>query len=180
MQLTVPIRSNIARPLTELIEQARQGVRRRRVDEVANFVGLTDKDMARILNMSVRSLHSKTNAELLTSAASERLLLLERLVQHGLAVFDGRADLFARWLHTPLAELAYRPSGNQPQVAETQEPRSLKTLGSYNPPSGRSLSPVDSLQSDLVFQSPLTVLDTVSGFSLAEDVLGRIEWGILG
>ncbi|WP_345244257.1 hypothetical protein [Nibrella saemangeumensis] len=29
-------------------------------------------------------------------------------------------------------------------------------------------------------QSPSAVLDTVSGFSLAEDVLGRIEWGIGG
>ncbi|GAB4019756.1 hypothetical protein GCM10028773_23460 [Spirosoma koreense] len=32
----------------------------------------------------------------------------------------------------------------------------------------------------VVAQSPLAVLDTVSGFSLAEDVLGRIEWGLVG
>ncbi|WP_345244259.1 antitoxin Xre-like helix-turn-helix domain-containing protein [Nibrella saemangeumensis] len=46
------------RPVTDLIRQTRQGVMRRRVDEVARLVGLTDREMARILNMSVRSLHS--------------------------------------------------------------------------------------------------------------------------
>jgi len=173
-----------ARPVSELIRQARHGVLRQRVDEIARLVSLTDKDMARILNMSVRSLHGKSNTELLTLAASERLLLLERLVQHGLAVFDGRADVLARWLHTPLHELAYREGS----LVDNDQPTPLRDMGSFTDPlqrgntiETRTRSAADAgTLSPLVPQSPIAVLDTVSGFSLAEDVLGRIEWGIVG
>ncbi|RYD21883.1 MAG: hypothetical protein EOP69_00635 [Spirochaetia bacterium] len=174
-----------ARPVSELIRQARHGVLRQRVDEVARLVGLTDKDMARILNMSVRSLHGKSDTELLTLAASERLLLLERLVQHGLAVFDGRADVLARWLHTPLNELAYREGA----LEDNDQPTPLRDMGSFTDPTQRGntgeVKPTESAAdpstlAPLIPQSPIAVLDTVSGFSLAEDVLGRIEWGIVG
>jgi uncharacterized protein (DUF2384 family) len=173
------------RPVSELIRQARHGVLRRRVDEIARLVSLTDKDMARILNMSVRSLHGKSDTELLTLAASERLLLLERMVQHGLAVFDGRADVLARWLHTPLNELAYREETPE----SNDQPTPLRDMGSFTDPSLRGnngeVRPTGSAADagmilPLIPQSPIAVLDTVSGFSLAEDVLGRIEWGIVG
>lgn len=171
-------------PVTSLISQARQGVLRRRVDEVARLVGLTDKEMARILNMSIRGLHGKATATRLSLAASERLLLLERLVQRGLAVFDQRADLLARWLRTPLAELAYRPETDL--NLELIAPSSLRDMGSFSQPIEQTTQPAIkgtplALSNDsLVAQSPLAVLDTVSGFSLAEDVLGRIEWGLVG
>ena len=171
-------------PVTSLISQARQGVLRRRVDEVARLVGLTDKEMARILNMSIRGLHGKPTATRLSLAASERLLLLERLVQRGLAVFDGRADLLARWLRTPLTELAYRLETDL--NLELIAPSSLRDMGSFSQPIEQTAQPVIketplALSNDsVVAQSPLAVLDTVSGFSLAEDVLGRIEWGLVG
>ncbi|WP_461102634.1 antitoxin Xre-like helix-turn-helix domain-containing protein [Spirosoma koreense] len=171
-------------PVTSLISQARQGVLRRRVDEVARLVGLTDKEMARILNMSIRGLHGKDTATRLSLAASERLLLLERLVQRGLAVFDGRADLLARWLRTPLAELAYRPETNS--NLELIVPSSLQDMGTFSQPLEQSTqlaikeTPHALSKDSVVAQSPLAVLDTVSGFSLAEDVLGRIEWGLVG
>lgn len=182
------------RPLTELIRQARQGVVRRRVDEVASLVGLTDIEMARVLNMSVRSLHSKTLTEPLTLAAGERLLLLERLVQHGLTTFEGRADLLARWLRTPLAELAYRDTGSATKNVSNDallDAISVYQLGSFNQPGSPpertvSVKPTPELTADtgltdtVIAQSPLAVLDTVSGFALAEDVLGRIDWGIVG
>lgn len=88
-----------------LVEQARAGVGRAKADEVANLVGLTDKEMATILNMSERTLHRIRPDERLNSGASERLLLLESLIRHGLDVFDGRAGVFGRWLRIPLAEL---------------------------------------------------------------------------
>lgn len=172
------------RSVTDLIRQARQGVLRRRVDEVAQLVGLTDKEMARILNMSVRALHGKADSELLSLSASERLLLLERLVQHGLSVFDGRADLLSRWLRTPLPELAYRDEADERN--ESSNPASVRTMGSFNQPAGHYQAPRptgstdDEATDSVVPQSPLAVLDTVSGFSLAEDVLGRIEWGLVG
>lgn len=160
------------RPLTNLIWQARQGVLRRQADEVARLVGLTDKEMARCLGMSVRSLHGKTDTDILPPAAGERLLLLERLIHHGLRVFDGRTDLLVRWLRTPLAELTYRDTTDQ------AEPISLRSIGRFDEPfNGSALA---SHSSPAVPQSPLALLDMVSGFSLADDVLGRIEWGIIG
>lgn len=169
-------------PVTTLIRQARQGVLRRRVDEIAQLVGLTDKEMARILNMSVRGLHGKTDSEQLSLSASERLLLLERLIQHGLAVFDGRVELFSRWLRTPLAELAYREGPDD--TDELAEPPSVRAMGSFAEPipAYQRAAPVAGPRPTgvVVPQSPLAVLDTVSGFSLADDVLGRIDWGLIG
>ena len=168
-------------PVGYLIQQARQGVVRCRVDEIARLVGLTDIEMARILNMSVRSLHGKGANEQLNLAASERLLLLERLVQHGLHVFDGRVELLGRWLRSPLPELAYREVGN---YVKPTEPLSLMSMGSFSEPvtqaSESTILPDKNSIKSAVSQSPLAVLDTVSGFSLAEDVLARIEWGIVG
>jgi len=170
------------RPVTDLIQQARQGVLRRRVDEIAQVVGLTDKEMAHILGMSVRSLHGKSGADALTLAASERLLLLERLIQHGLVVFDGRADLLSRWLHTPLHELGYRDAPTE--STESAPAISLHDMGSFEEPKPAYerlyTAAVSETQAAVIPQSPLVVLDTVSGFSLVDDVLGRIEWGIAG
>lgn len=170
------------RPVTDLIQQARQGVLRRRVDEIAQLIGLTDKEMAHVLGMSVRSLHGKSGVDSLTLAASERLLLLERLIQHGLAVFDGRADLLSRWLHTPLHELGYREAPTE--TAEPMPPIPIHDMGSFKEPTPiyerSSPATVTATQPVVVPQSPLVVLDTVSGFSVVDDVLGRIEWGIAG
>jgi len=169
------------RPVTDLIRRARKGVLRQQVDEIAQLVGLTDKEMAHILNMSVRGLHGKSTDEQLTLAASERLLLLERLIQHGLAVFDGRADQLSSWLHTPLAELGYRDYTDE--AGEPTGPASVRDMGSFTKSAvveQNSTQQNTANLSPVVPQSPLAVLDTVSGFSLAEDVLGRIEWGIIG
>lgn len=175
MQPSLPLRFDNARPGVDLIRQARKGVLRRRVDEVAGKVGLTDIEMAHILNMSVRSLHGKANNETLNLASSERLLLLERLIHHGLAVFDGKADLLSRWLRTPLAELAYRAGGDEPVAAF-----SPREAGSFAEPLPHYEGTPPDTQGTPMPQAPLAVLDTVVGFSLAEDVLGRIEWGIVG
>ncbi len=88
-----------------LVDQARAGVNRTKADEVAQLVGLTDKEMARILNVSERTLHRIQPNARLGSNASERLLLLEALLRHGLSVFDERADVLGRWLRLPLPEL---------------------------------------------------------------------------
>ena len=88
-----------------IVEQTRVGVQRAKADEIAQPIGLTDKEMAKILNLSERTLHRLRPEARLDSNASERLLLLEVLIQHGLDVFDGRADVLGRWLHGPLPEL---------------------------------------------------------------------------
>lgn len=174
--------------LESIIQQARQGVLRHRVDEIAQVIGLTDKEMAHVLNMSIRGLHGKAATETLTLAASERLLFLDRLIRHGLAVFDGRADLLARWFRTPLSELGFREQSANGHIRES-DTDSLRTLGRFDEPFAPTeatsqpenayAEPTGSLPS-VVPQSPLAVLDTVSGFTLADDVLGRIDWGIIG
>lgn len=88
-----------------IVEQTRAGLQRAKADEIARPVGLTDKEMARILNLSERTLHRLRPEARLDSNASERLLLLEVLIRHGLDVFDGRSDVLGRWLHGPLPEL---------------------------------------------------------------------------
>ncbi|UFH57832.1 antitoxin Xre-like helix-turn-helix domain-containing protein [Spirosoma sp. KNUC1025] len=118
-----------------LISRIRKGEARSRVDEVASRIGLTDKEMARILNLSERSLHRQAGDKTLDSNKTERLLLLEQLIEHGLATFDDRQAVFARWLRTP------RPS-----------------LGNV---------------------APVSLLDTIAGFSFVDDELSRIEEGMI-
>ncbi len=89
-----------ARP--SLIHRIRTGEARSRVDEVAKRIGLTDKEMAKILNLSERSLHRQATDAMLDSNKTERLLLLEQLIEHGLAIFDDRADALAS-LRPPVA-----------------------------------------------------------------------------
>ena len=64
-----------------------------KADDVAGRIGLTDREMARILTVSERTFHRISPDSRLDSNASERLLLLEALIWQGLVVFDGRADV---------------------------------------------------------------------------------------
>lgn len=88
-----------------IVDQTRAGVSRAKADEIARPLGLTDKEMARILNLSERTLHRLRPDARLDSNASERLLLLDVLIKHGLDVFDGRMEVLGHWLHSPLPEL---------------------------------------------------------------------------
>ena len=109
---------------------------RAEVDKVASPAGLTDIELARILNMSVRNLHRLKSTDRMGRDASERLLLLTNLLRHGLSVFDDDAQTLADWLRSPIRELNS--------------------------------------------QAPIYLLDTATGFELVDDVLGRIEHGIVG
>jgi putative toxin-antitoxin system antitoxin component (TIGR02293 family) len=117
-----------------IIEQARQGVSTRQVDQLTQLLQISFKEMATLLQLAERTLHRFRSEGHLDQQASERLLLLENLTAHGLLVFDGRADALADWLRHPLRELK-----NQP---------------------------------------PLSLLTTISGFGLVDDVLTRIEYGV--
>jgi putative toxin-antitoxin system antitoxin component (TIGR02293 family) len=132
---TLPSQTAVYTPYT-VIDKSRQGMLRTEADKVAQLAGLTDIELARILNMSVRNLHRLKADDKLARDASERLLLLTNLLQHGLDVFDEDAQTLAGWLRSPIRELNT--------------------------------------------QSPLSLLDTTTGFGLVDDVLGRIEHGIVG
>ncbi len=120
----------------EIIAFSRQGVLRSEADRVAKLVGLTDKEMAASLGISASYLHRLKPGNRISQDATERLLLLDNLVQHALDTFEGRAATVVSWLRSPLRELD--------------------------------------------FQTPLQTLDTVTGYTLVERILGRIDHGIFG
>ncbi|MVM28686.1 DUF2384 domain-containing protein [Spirosoma sp. HMF4905] len=120
----------------EIIMRSRQGLLRTEVDRVAKLVGLTDKEMAAALGISPSYLHRLKIDQRMSQDASERLLLLENLLQHALDTFEGRATIVMGWLRSSLRELD--------------------------------------------FQTPLQTLDTVTGYTLVDRVLGRIDHGIFG
>ena len=126
------------RPFNEqqIISRSRQGVLRAEADRVASLVGLTDKEMAAAIGLSLSYLHRLKPEQRISQDASERLSLLENLLQHTLDTFDGRATTVLGWLRSPLRELEY--------------------------------------------QTPLQTLDTVTGYTLVDRVLGRIDHGIFG
>ena len=101
--------SDFSRGSFEVIQQVRSGVQRGKADEIAQRFGLTDKELAPILKLSERTLHRIRPDALLDNNSSERLLLLEQLLSHGLDVFDDRADVLGRWLRIPLSELRQQP-----------------------------------------------------------------------
>ena len=92
--------------------------------------------MAAVLATSERTFARQLGAEQptpLTKAQAERLLLLQLLAKHGLAVFEDQGK-FNRWLRRPLPLLQH--------------------------------------------ESPLQLLDTVTGFRLIDQLVGRMEYGV--
>ncbi len=141
MALAIPSQSTPFypnRPFSEqeIIKRSRQGVLRLEADRVANLVGLADKEMAAAIGLSPSYLHRLKIEQRISQDASERLSLLENLLQHALDTFDGRTTTVLSWLRSPLRELE--------------------------------------------FQTPLQTLDTVTGYTLVDRVLGRIDHGIFG
>jgi putative toxin-antitoxin system antitoxin component (TIGR02293 family) len=97
----------------QLIDRSRQGVVGSEAGRVARLLGITDKEMAPLLNQSVATFHRQAKAGRLDAATSERLLLLEQLAQYGAVVFQevghSSPGKFSRWLRRPLRLLDDRP-----------------------------------------------------------------------
>lgn len=172
---------------TDLILQARQKLPRSRVDEVALLGGLTKKQMALVLGVTERNLYHHHQGEL-SVPLSERLLLLEKLFQHGLTVFDGHREGFYTWLRTPLAELATPEVGFASPVTE-YVPRPIAEMGTKQGPPDLSAA-TQARQERLInhrliagepmppYPTPLSLLDTVTGCKLVDNVFTRIESGV--
>jgi putative toxin-antitoxin system antitoxin component (TIGR02293 family) len=93
---TVEVLSN---PMT-IIEAARKGIPRKKVDVLAKAIGLTDREMARILQMSERTFHRYKDDTLLDTNASEKLLLLALLFRKGESIFESLEN-FKFYVRTP-------------------------------------------------------------------------------
>ena len=169
----------IGASVPELIRQSRQGISYERVDKLAGWAGLRVKELATALGVSVRSLHGKAATDLLPQSAGERLLLLEQLIDHALAVFDGQMALVSAWLRVPLAELAIREGEPVLSFPTT----STRDMGRFDEPFALAETAVHDRQRTQQqpmphWQTPLGVLDTVLGYTLVNNVLGRIEAGV--
>jgi putative toxin-antitoxin system antitoxin component (TIGR02293 family) len=81
----------------DLIELSRKGLSRAAVDLVAKKLSLTDREMARILNLSERTFHRYAPETQLDTSSTERLLKLMLLYQHGEEVFANLED-FKPWM----------------------------------------------------------------------------------
>lgn len=92
----------------EIITRSRQGLLRAEADRVAALVSMTDKEMAAALGLSTSYLHRLKPDQRISQDASERLLLLENLVQHALDTFEGKSSTVLNWLRSPLRELEYQ------------------------------------------------------------------------
>lgn len=92
--------SRLQNPL-ELIELSRKGISRSAVDLVAQKIGFSDREMARVLNISERTFHRYTLDTQLDTASTERLLKLMLLYQHGEEVFSNLED-FKPWVRQPM------------------------------------------------------------------------------
>lgn len=93
----------------DIITRSREGVLRSEADDrVAALVGLTDKEMAAALGLSVSYLHRLQSNQRISQDASERLSLLENLLRHALDTFEDRAATARNWLRSPLRELEYQ------------------------------------------------------------------------
>lgn len=125
------------------VEQVRMGwplaTGQQQVRQLAEKLEITLHEMASVLATPERTFARQLSAKptehtlVFSKAQAERLLLLQLLATHGLAVFEDQGK-FNRWLRRPLPVLQQ--------------------------------------------QSPLQLLDTVTGFRVIDQLLGRIEHGV--
>ncbi len=102
----IPASVALLTPL-QLIEHSRRGLVSTEADRVARLLGISDKEMAPLLNQSIATFHRQAKAARLDAATSERLLVLGRLAQYGAKVFQDQGK-FTRWLRRPLRLLGDR------------------------------------------------------------------------
>jgi putative toxin-antitoxin system antitoxin component (TIGR02293 family) len=88
---------NLLQNPLELIELSRKGLNRGAIDAVGKQLEFSDREMARILNISERTLHRYPIDKQLDTSCTERLLKLMLLYQYGEDVFSELED-FKLWM----------------------------------------------------------------------------------
>lgn len=105
---TLAVKSDL--PLAEisdldLIALSKTGLASREMMALAGRLDLSGKEIAKLLTLSQRTFHRRKPEELLDQVASERLLMLTKLADHGFEVFEDQGK-FNRWLRRPLRILS--------------------------------------------------------------------------
>ena len=85
----------------DLIAISRSGLASKEMAALAERLELSGKEIARLLTLSPRTYHRRKLEEILDPVASERLLLLTKLADHGYDVFENQHK-FNQWLRQSL------------------------------------------------------------------------------
>ena len=75
------------------------------LSHLAGQLGVTLKELAPLLQLSLSTLHRLRQQTALTGPTAERVELLRSIVQRGLRVYGGEESAFQDWLRYPLGEL---------------------------------------------------------------------------
>lgn len=89
-----------------LLMQARAGISKKSLMNIAEAGGLSLKEISSLLPVSLRTIQRYTDADLLDPAVSEHALQIAEVISKGSYVFSSLHDL-QRWLHTPCMALGY-------------------------------------------------------------------------
>lgn len=89
----------------DLIALSKTGLASREMMTLAERLDLSGKEIARLLTLSQRTFHRRKPEEILDPVASERLLMLTKLADHGFEVFEDQGK-FNRWIRRPLRILS--------------------------------------------------------------------------
>lgn len=89
----------------DLIALSKTGLASREMVALAQRLDLSGKEIAKLLTLSQRTFHRRKPEQLLDQVASERLLMLTKLADHGFDVFEDQGK-FNRWLRRPLRILS--------------------------------------------------------------------------
>lgn len=85
----------------DLIAISRSGLASKEMVSLAERLDVSGKEIARLLTLSPRTYHRRKPEQVLDPVASERLLLLTKLADHGYDVFEDQHK-FNQWLRQPL------------------------------------------------------------------------------
>lgn len=75
------------------------------LNQLANQLGVSLKELAPLLQLSESTLHRLRRQTALGGSTSERVELLQAVIQHGLRVYGGDEQALRDWLRYPLGEL---------------------------------------------------------------------------
>ncbi len=84
----------------QMVETARSGISKQTLVNISKLSGLSIKEMAELLPVSLRTIQRYKNEDILEPAVSERVLLIAEVLAKALDVFGSLEDL-QHWLHTP-------------------------------------------------------------------------------
>lgn len=87
-----------------LIELARRGISKKSLLQLSIAAGLSLKELADILPVSLRTIQRHNDNDLLDTAVSEHAILIAELISDAVEVF-GSQEAVQNWLHSPLVGL---------------------------------------------------------------------------